>query len=457
MPRLTVAAARGATLAALMALLLLAWATHWQTFGVSELGQDGFLSADLAWGPLPTMLAFTARDVHPPLFFALLHWWFALAGTHYLTAKFLPITGSMVALAILYSIGAWLAGRAVGLLATALLLVSSSDLLLAPTVRPFTVALACSLLTLMMTLFCLQPGISAARRRLLWIALALSTTGALLAWYLQLSFLALEAILIYRSARRLAGGANASTWPVLLALAAGCLLASCWYGDVLPLLWTKIHTGVTVTGGAPALPTLAGAEAGLAKGIIGSVGGPLTALAVTGWFASLLVGLWWCRQGTAGPARSTSDGSSPTRGHRARVLLPVGLLLGSAEVLAILLRWQHPDAFGRYLLGILPFVVILQSIAVLKGPPWLRLLARIALLLAVVGQLSWFAGLVRSTPINWDNDPVFAYLIDKRRAGDGLLFSDHARRAQYELNRRVYQSLPAAVIQTAGDTYLGAS
>ncbi|MGI8915849.1 MAG: hypothetical protein ACR2JY_19065, partial [Chloroflexota bacterium] len=27
----------------------------------------------------------------------------------------------------------------------------------------------------------------------------------------------------------------------------------------------------------------------------------------------------------------------------------------------------------------------------------------------------------------------------------------------YELNRRVYQSLPAAVIQTAGDTYLGAS
>lgn len=36
----------------MLALLLVARAAHWHTFGVSELGQDGFLSAGPAWGPL---------------------------------------------------------------------------------------------------------------------------------------------------------------------------------------------------------------------------------------------------------------------------------------------------------------------------------------------------------------------------------------------------------------------
>lgn len=450
------AAERGRTLVALLALLLIAWAAHWHTFGVSELGQDGFLSADLAWGPLPAMLTFTAHDVHPPLFFALLHWWFALAGMHYLTAKFLPIAGSMLALALLYQIGARLAGRAVGLLGAGLLLVSSSALLLAPTVRPFTLALCCSLLTLVITLLSLRSGLPVARRRLLWLALALSTALALLAWYLQPFFLVLEALLLSRSP---AGGRvrAAASWPWLGALAAGCLLASPWYAYVLPLLWSKLHAGVDVVGTAPTLPALPALAAGFARGVVGRSGGMLTALAVAGWLVGLVIGLRWCRRCSSDPVLTRADVSSPATRRLATLALPPGLFLGSAEVLAILLRWQHPDAFGRYLIGILPFVVLLQSIAVLKGPPALRCLALVALLLAVAGQLSWYAGLVRGTAIDWDNDPVFAALADKTQAGDGLLFSDHARRAQYELNRRFFKPLPAAVIQTAGDTYLGAT
>jgi hypothetical protein len=402
------------------------------------------------------MLTFTDHDVHPPLFFALLHWWFALAGTHYLTAKFLPIAGSMLASVFLYQTGARLAGRAVGLLGALLLLVSSSFLLLAPTVRPFTFALCCSLLTLVITLFGLQSGLPVPRRRLLWIALALSTVLAFLAWYLQPFFLVLEALLIYRSPARSQMRAP-SPWPWLCALAAGCLLASPWYAYVLPLLWAKVHAGANVAGGTPTLPTLPVAASGLAKGITGSPGGTLAALAVAGWFASLVIGLWWCRRCPANEEQSKVNAFVASTSRLARFTLPVGLFLGSAEVLAILLRWQHPDAFGRYLLGLLPFVVILQSIAVLRGPPVLRRVALAALLLAAVGQLSWYAGLLRSTPIDWDNDPVIAYLADKTQPGDGLLFSDHARRGQYELNLRFHTPLPAAVIQTAGDAYLGAT
>ena len=472
--------ARLATLSYLVAVLLAAWAVHWHTFGLSELGQDGFLSVDLASGALPAMLAFTARDVHPPLFFALLHWWLALTGTHYLTAKYLPIAGSMLSLALMYGIGIRLVGKAVADLAIVLFLFSAPSLLLSPTVRPFTVALCCSLLTLRLTLSGDSAAVSAAGRRLRWCALAISTALALLAWYLQPFFLLLEVLLIWRATTKSQGSA-ASHWSRFSALAGGCFLAAPWYAYVLPLLWTKLQAGNTAAGVAPSVPALAVVAAGLAKGVTGASSGPLNFLAVGGWGVALALG-WGHLTGkrsssgvavtARAPARAlrnngVTDASAavghvvptaePPASSSAGLTLLVGLLLGSGELLVILLRWQHPDAFGRYLLGLLPFIVLLQSLAALRCAPALRLLALSGLTVAMLGQLSWFTGLLRSTPINWDNDPVFASLAPQLQDGDGLLFSDRARRAQYELNLLYHRPLPAAVIQTAGDAYLGAT
>src|SRR6185437_1690023 len=94
-------------------LLLVAWALHWRTFGVEELGQDGALSVDLGLGSLGAMLVYTARDVHPPLFFALLHWSFAFGGPGYLVAKFVPIAAAQLSLLVLYRLVRILAGTLV--------------------------------------------------------------------------------------------------------------------------------------------------------------------------------------------------------------------------------------------------------------------------------------------------------------------------------------------------------
>jgi hypothetical protein len=385
----------------------------------------------------------------------------------------------VLSLALLYCIGVRLVGKAVAALATVLLLFSASLLLLAPTVRPFTLALCCSLLTLRITLAG-EGAVSAAGRHLRWCALAFSTALALLVWYLQPVFLILEAMLIWR-ASPCGQGSAASRRLRLSALAGGCLLAAPWYCYVLPLLWAKLQAGVSASGGVPSLPTLAVAAAGLVKGVTGGAIRPLSAVAVGGWGVALALGCRYCAAAWGGrglDAKSRSPGTTlpqqeVTKATAARRLgvraakppassltgfvLLTGLLLGSGELLVILLRWQHPDAFGRYLLGLLPFIVLLQSIAALRGVPALRLLAVGGLVLALLGQLTWFTGLLRSTPINWDNDPVFASLAPRLRAGDGLLFSDRARRAQYELNSLYFRPLPAAVIQTAGDSYLGAT
>jgi hypothetical protein len=139
-------------------LLLVAWALHWRAFGLAELGPDGPLSVDLAQLPVPEMLAFTARDVHPSLFYLLLRGWFDLAGATYLMAKFLPIAGGLVALAALHALGRRLAGPAAGLIAGLLFAISPADVYLGSAVRDYTPGLACSLVTLLLTVRLGRPA-----------------------------------------------------------------------------------------------------------------------------------------------------------------------------------------------------------------------------------------------------------------------------------------------------------
>lgn len=361
---------RAGTRWCLCVLLLTAWALHWRTFGVEELGQDGNLSVDLGLGSLRAMLIYTARDVHPPLFFVLLHALFALGGTTYLIAKLLPIAVTQLALVVLFRLVLTLAGTATAWCATILLLCSVPFLFLSPTVRPFTLGLCCSLLTLLLRLRYLTATSRPTRRQQVFLA----TAAALLSWYLQLFVLALEALL-FRQARywvaadveepssRERGG--------LIALGAGMLLASPWYGFVLPGLLAKLCQG------------------------------------------------------------------------------------GTVEVALILARWQHPDAAGRYILGLLPFIVTQQALALTARPLHLRVLAGIGVALALGGQMVWFGGLLGIPPNEYEHDGESNFLLAHLQPGDGVLFSDHGRRGLFLLNRRFGASHPTAVVQTSGDRYLG--
>jgi hypothetical protein len=428
---------------ALWALLLLAWGVHWRTFGLEELGQDGYLSVDLGAGSLAHMLTFVARDVHPPLFFALLHGLFALGGLAYPVAKWLPVAASQLTLPVMFVLARRLAGPTVAWWATALLALSVPFLLLTPTVRPFTLGLLASLLSLLLTVRLLQASGRATRGQAL--ALALVTAAALLTWYLQLFVVALEAEL-FRQAGKRSCGAVGTRRAGLTALAVGTLLALPWYGFVLPGLLAKMRRGATVTEGTPALPTVHTVIAGLTQALLGRSGGVFATIALAGWLLALALGVWACLSPDTPMRRAV--------GWLRRRLLLLGLLFGVLEVGLILLRWQHPDAAGRYLLGVLPFAVIAQGLALTSRRPSVRLPALLGVTLALGGQLVWFGQLLVIPPHDYEHDAESTFLLAHLRHGDGVLFSDHGRRGQFLLNRSLGPSYPTAVVQTSGDTYL---
>lgn len=466
----------------LCALMLLAWAFHWRTFGLQELGQDGYLSVDLGAGSITGMLVFLARDVHPPLFFALLHGLFAVGGVRYPVAKFLPVAATQLALPVAFCVARRLAGTSVAWWATVLLLTSVPLLLLAPTVRPFTLGLLCSLLSLLLTLRLVCR--SGSKGNALSVALALVTAAALLTWYLHLFFLLLEAALLWRrwpepgsSEQGNASGSQGFAPPAakqaefqissggsaqlgdarhrgLLALATGAVLAAPWYLYVLPGVLGKLTQGATVTQGTPQLPTPSVVFNGLTQALMGHIG-VWPAITTAAWGMALALGLWRCRRSVASALPALS-----------RHALIGGLALGTLEVGVILARWQHPDAAGRYLLGLLPFTTVLQALALPAGrwesPGKVRPAQRgiqgvafAAVTLALAGQLSWYVGLLAIPPHNYEIDGESNFLVAHLQTGDGILFSDHGRRGQFLLNRRFSHDRPTAVVQTSGDRYLG--
>ncbi len=226
---------------------------------------------------------------------------------------------------------------------------------------------------------------------------------------------------------------------MFLALLGGIVLALPWYVYFLPHLVGKISRGTTGYVTAPAVPTPAAAAAAVATAITGQAGGELVLLAVVGWSVALILGVVVVfRLAARTPKDPVSAPVEPGRrlsddGRVTRDLLLVCLVSGLLEVLLVLWRWQLPKSLATYIVVLLPLVAVLQAFALVRGRAWQRLVMAPAVLVAVAGQLSWYLTLVQGQPIDWTRDAPLNYLADHVQSGDGLIFSDHARRAQYVL------------------------
>lgn len=394
------------------------------------------------------MLAFNARDVHPPLFYVLLKGWLTVSGLHYLTAKYLAIAASLPALPLLYQIGRRLTGAWTSLAAVLLLAISPAALLLAPTVRDFGLGLTLSLATAVLALELTARRHFPARRHAgLLLLFTLLTAAALLTWYFHLFFLVAEALFLFLSSRRISAG--------YLSLAAGSLLALPWYAYVLPHITSKLERGTTTFGSAPRVPGATDLASGLTRAVLGQPWSVLTAAALAGWLVALGVGL--ASLLLAGPQHQQTP-NPPTASPRplspARLLMLLLFLLGILEVAATTLRWSDIGSLDRYILPLLPFAAILQARTAFGPVLFLRILSLGGLLLAVAAQSLWFHTLLSSPPIDWSHDAALAYVAAHAQRGDAILFNDRARRGRYVLDGG---ALKAAVIHSAGQAYLADS
>lgn len=121
------------------ALVLLAgMALRLYRLGAQSLWYDETVSAVLARKSVPELIAHTARDIHPPGYYLLLHFWVAVTGHSEFALAFFSLGCGLLLVAAVYRLGRTCFNRSTGLWAAALTAFSPYNLWYSQEVRMYT-------------------------------------------------------------------------------------------------------------------------------------------------------------------------------------------------------------------------------------------------------------------------------------------------------------------------------
>lgn len=135
-------------MALLVLVLLLAFALRLYRLGYQSLWYDEAVSMHLAMKDLGSLTLHTARDIHPPLYYYLLHFWILTVGSSEFSAAFLSLVFGVLIIALCYRLGSELCDRRAGLLTAFLIAVSPFNLWYSQEVRMYTLGAFLGLVSL---------------------------------------------------------------------------------------------------------------------------------------------------------------------------------------------------------------------------------------------------------------------------------------------------------------------
>ena len=141
--------------------------------GGESLWLDEACSVEAAVQPLSGIVAYTREDVHPPLYYFLLHYWIPIAGSSETALRMLSVVFSTLTILALYRLAAWLFGAPTGLVAALLLAVSPFHLAAAQEARMYALLGFLSLWSMFELARLLDP--SHARRPVVFAGYVLTT------------------------------------------------------------------------------------------------------------------------------------------------------------------------------------------------------------------------------------------------------------------------------------------
>lgn len=178
---------------ALLAVTLLALALRLHLLAEQSVWWDEGLAAWAARQDLASIARWTSSDVHPPLYFWLLHAWRSLAGESAFALRLLSVFAGVLLVPLAGALGRYLGGRRAGIAAAALVAIAPFLLWWSQEMRMYELAalLATLSITLTIRLTAGEP-MSAARRRMLWLAYVAVTAAALYTLYLAVLVVLLE-------------------------------------------------------------------------------------------------------------------------------------------------------------------------------------------------------------------------------------------------------------------------
>ncbi|MBM4466005.1 MAG: hypothetical protein FJ014_10720 [Chloroflexi bacterium] len=223
-------------------LVLVAFAVRLYRIDYQSLWRDEGVSLYLAASSIPAILANRAGDVHPPLYFILLHFWTKLAGFSELSARFFSLFFGALLVPSLYSVVRKIFGTKTALATTAIAALSPLYVVYSQEVRTYALLPLCYLL-IIYRLYRLARGEELAWRH--WLELAAVEVLCLHLHYFSIfavAYMNLFIAALWLRRREI----NLRGWLSSQALAA----LAC-----LPWAWMVIRSWATES---PPQPTLAG-------------------------------------------------------------------------------------------------------------------------------------------------------------------------------------------------------
>jgi uncharacterized membrane protein len=133
---------------ALLAIVLVGLFSRVYNLAAQSFYWDEVFSAVTAQLTLPQIVAATAHDVHPPLYFFILHYWVALLDTSDFTIRSLSVLFGVLAIPMAYVLGRHLFDEEVGLVGAFILAISAFNIQYSQEVRMYTLMLLLTLISM---------------------------------------------------------------------------------------------------------------------------------------------------------------------------------------------------------------------------------------------------------------------------------------------------------------------
>ncbi|MGQ9584246.1 MAG: glycosyltransferase family 39 protein [Anaerolineae bacterium] len=245
----------GEVLWGLGAILLLGLVLRLTQLTFQPLWWDEGYSLYFATLPLAEMVRQTAVDIHPPLYYALLHGWMALAGSGPAAVRTFSVLTGLAAVPLAFALGRRLGGRPAGWAAGVVVALSPFHLFYSQEVRMYALVTTLGLGACLLhwdLLRSFEKG-GHGRRTWLWAGYALLTTAALYTQYYAVFLVLAQAAYTLLWAWRRAGRWAFTRWVLgAQALAIGLFLP--WAAYAGPKLWLYVRYKVGQDADLPAGP-----------------------------------------------------------------------------------------------------------------------------------------------------------------------------------------------------------
>jgi 4-amino-4-deoxy-L-arabinose transferase-like glycosyltransferase len=226
----------------LLPIILVGFALRLYRLGAQSLWYDETVSAFLAGQSIPDLIAHTARDIHPPAYYLLLHLWTGLAGQTEFALAFFSLFFGILILPLTYRLAGLVANKTVGFWAALLVAISPFHIWYSQEVRMYTLGAALGLATAVCAVLALHHTLPIAQDRkrrpgVFWLGyLIFALLGLYSLYYFAFLLVVLNLLFLVKTVRPILNR------PALLALLGINGLVLVGYLPWLPVAWRQAVT-----------------------------------------------------------------------------------------------------------------------------------------------------------------------------------------------------------------------